>query len=276
MAAARIPLPLMQGHLRLVCDRDETGRSVLREQSFSAPVHVGKSFQEGGCCLLNVVNPTAGLLAGDRIEWDVEVRSGARLVLSGPSASRAHTMENGRADFSQRFRVARGGWLEVNPSLFIPQRNAHYTQLTRIELEEGGGLFFLESLAPGRVASGEAFAFADLDWDTQIRRGGRLILKERYRLRPDDMSLQSLRKLWNPSYYASIVAIHPALDPARLPNRLAAGLEDSVMMGCSALREGGAMVKILSRTSPALRRAVEQAREIIYDEAGSVAPSLRR
>lgn len=266
----------MQGHLRLICERDAGGRSVLREQSFAAPVHVGKSFQEGGCCLLHVVNPTAGLLAGDRVEWDVEVREGARLILSGPSASRAHAMNGGRAFFSQNFRVAAGGWLEANPALFIPQRGARYAQRTRIDLAAGAGLMFLESLAPGRVASGEAFAFDSLEWDTGVQWDGKPILRERYTLSPDSPGVRSLRTLWDPGYYASVVVIHPRLSPTQFPELSGLPTADGVVAGVSALRQGGAIVKFLARTSPALRQAVERLRVTVYQLSGEELPSLRR
>jgi urease accessory protein len=70
----------LSGHLRLVCGVDERGLTYLREQSFCAPVHLSKPHHEESVLVVNIVNPTAGLLAGDRVQYDVAVESGARVL----------------------------------------------------------------------------------------------------------------------------------------------------------------------------------------------------
>src|SRR4051794_5567115 len=114
----------MTGHLHLVCGADAQGRSYLREQSFCAPIHIGKPFTEEEVLVVNLVNPTAGLFEGDLIRCHVEVEAGAKLLLTNPSANRAHRMGEGEARLEQEFEVA--GFLEVLPELFIPQQGARY------------------------------------------------------------------------------------------------------------------------------------------------------
>src|SRR5215207_8034190 len=55
------------GHLDILCAVDAEGRSHLRHQSFRAPIHLSKPHLDEGTLVVNVVNPTAGLLAGDRV-----------------------------------------------------------------------------------------------------------------------------------------------------------------------------------------------------------------
>src|SRR5205085_1366195 len=116
----------------------------------------------------------------DRIECDVEVQPGATLLLTTPSATRAHCMRRGSAEVVQRMRVADGGFLEFWPELFIPQKGARYRQRTELSVAGGGELLFFESLAPGRVASGESFAYTELTWETDIRCDSTLVARERY------------------------------------------------------------------------------------------------
>ncbi|MEI9894863.1 MAG: hypothetical protein WDN28_13505 [Chthoniobacter sp.] len=54
----------LSGHLQLVCAVDETGRTFIREQSFSAPVHLSKPHLEEDVLVVNIVNPTAGAAGG--------------------------------------------------------------------------------------------------------------------------------------------------------------------------------------------------------------------
>src|SRR5688572_13830614 len=181
----------LTGHLQLTCAADSSGRSYLRSQSFRAPIHISKPHSDGNRLIVNVVNPTAGLLDGDRISIRVSVEPGAQLVLTAPSASRVHRMRDGCAVVEQGFEVAEGGSLECWPELFIPQAGARYRQVTTIDVARGGELLFFESLAPGRVASGERFAYLGLEWFADLRLEGRLIARERYRLGPDTPALNA-------------------------------------------------------------------------------------
>src|SRR6478672_8677605 len=158
----------LAGHLHLVCSTDGAGGSYISHQSFSAPFHISKSYQSGHALMVQVINPTAGLFAGDRLESAIRVEHGARLHISTPSSTRIHTMHSGMAQTLQSFHVAEGGWLEYSPASLIPQRRGRYRQTTRVELERGAELFFFETLAPGRVACGECFEFHELDWDFSL------------------------------------------------------------------------------------------------------------
>src|SRR3954462_2484072 len=114
-------MPGLSGHLELVCAVDAGGRGYVREQAFSGPIHLGKPHLDEDVLVVNVANPTAGLFAGDRIRYRIVVESGARLLLTAPSASRAHCIAEGDAQVEQEFRVAAGAWLESWPEMFIPQ-----------------------------------------------------------------------------------------------------------------------------------------------------------
>lgn len=265
----------MTGHLHLVCAVDPQGRSYLREQSFCAPIHIGKPFTEEGILVVNLVNPTAGLFEGDTITCRVEVEQGAKLLLTSPSASRAHRMGDGEARLDQDFKV--GGFLEVLPELFIPQQGSRYTQNTAISVEPGGELIFFESLAPGRVASGEAFAFQQLNWRTELFFGGTKVLKESYSLSPNDLSLYAIRRKYPRSYYASCFAIGaPFMEEKKGWSELLELQSDAVCIGASQLCEGGWVIKVLAEDSVAFRAAQDQLRKRLYAILGKPVPALRR
>lgn len=264
----------MTGHLDVVCGLDDTGRSQLTRQSFRAPMHLSKPFHDGGALVVNVVNQTAGLFAGDEIVCRAEVEPGAHLVLTSPSASRAHRMATGEARTSLHLRVAAGGWLEVLPELFIPQAGSRHRQRTEIDVAGDGELIFWESLAPGRTASGETFAFQSLEWETDIRLDGRAILRERYRLTPGDDSLAALCARFPASYFACCVAVSRRLESADL--RPLASASEGVLAGASPLVAGGWIFKILAEDSPALRGTIQRIRRDLHAILDRPMPMLRR
>jgi urease accessory protein len=251
--------------------------SVLKRQSFRVPMHISKPHEDAGTLVVNIVNPTAGLLEGDRVECRVEVEAGGRLLLTTPSASRAHRMRDGMAAVTQRMQVAAGGALEFWPELFIPQGGARYRQQTEIRVEEGGEMLFFESLAPGRVASGESFAFQELTWETDVWFGERQIVRERYRLAPQSESVLSLRRVFADAYYASGFVVAPGLDDGSPCWQAIHALHTAdAWVGCGRLSAGGWVVKCVASGSIALRRVLNAAREELYAALGRSAPSLRR
>ena len=267
----------LTGHLRLVCSFDERGHTYLREQSFCAPVHLSKPHLEDGVLVVNIVNPTAGLLAGDRVQYDVAVESGARVLLTAPSASRAHRIVDGDARVLQEFRVASGGWLESWPEMFIPQGGARYRQRTTVRIEEGGEALLIEMIAPGRTASGEVFAFTELDWETEMFLGETKIARERYALSPDSPTLTALRLQFPEAYSASCFVVSPHLRAdAECWQRIHDLHNAEAWVGCGALVRGGFAIRVVAAGSVALRRTVGAIREEVYSALGRPAPALRR
>jgi urease accessory protein len=173
--------------------------------------------------------------------------------------------------------VAAGGWLESWPELFIPQGGTRFRQSTKINVEEGGELLFFESLAPGRVASGESFEFAELLWETDIFVGEAHIIRERYRLVPDDEAVRALRRQFEHAYYASCFAVSPRL-VRELPCWAAihALHAPDVWIGCGALGHGGWVVKCVADGSIALRRTLAAVRRELYAAVSRREPSIRR
>jgi urease accessory protein len=268
---------MLQGHLKLVCAADPGGRSYVRTQSFRAPMHLSKPHLDEGILIVNAVNPTAGLLAGDRIDFDIAVEAGARMLLTAPSASRAHRTEGAGAVVEQRFHVARGAWLEVWPELFIPQAGCRYRQRTEAHVEEGGEAMLIEMIAPGRAASGELFAFTELDWESNIFLAGDLLARERYTLTPASPALAAMRAQFPEAYYASVFVVAERLGDAEpCCQRIHELHDETAWVGCSALRRGGAAIRVLASGSISLRKKVAAIRLVIYEALGMRAPNLRR
>jgi urease accessory protein len=267
----------LRGHLDLVCERDASGRTFLARQSFAAPMHLSKPHWDGHHLVINAVNPTAGLFSGDAVEIAVHAAAGASALLTSPSASRVHhaRANESAARVVQQFSVASGGWIDVCPEMLIAQAGARYEQHTALDVAPGGGLIFFDSLAPGRVASGEIFAFENVRCRTRLTVDGKLLAVENCRLSPADHSLHPLRVHHPHSYHATFFAVFP-VETTALARRVAALSDDRIATGASALNERAFVGKILAADSPALRRAITQIREICYALAEKPLPNWRK
>jgi urease accessory protein len=269
----------LSGNLHLVCAAHPERGTYLAEQSFSAPIHLSKAYWEGGTLLVNVVNQTAGIFGGDSISTRVVVGPGARVLLSSPSAARFHPSHGRESRLEQIFEISASGSLDVFPEISIPQRDSRSFQKTTIRVEPGGELLYLETLAPGRVASGETFAFDRYSWLTDVEVGGRRVHRERAHITPRDASSAGLRAIFPASYYAGLLLVSPISETwtTDFPHeiaRLAEGLPAKI--AASKLSAHGWSIRLLAADSLALREGIRQVRKVIYERLGRALPDPRR
>jgi urease accessory protein len=266
----------LRGGLDLVAAPDTSGRTMLSRQVFSPPIHISKPHEDRGWLVVNLASPSPGLLEGDRVDVRVEVKSGARLLLTAPSANRIHATPKGHAELTQRFLVEAGGFLDVWPEYLIPQAGARYRQRTEIRVADGGTLLWTETIAPGRTARGEVFAFDEVKLSTDLWVGEKHSIRERYRLDPSAVS--AMRARFSTGYYASVIAVGEAL--VEKTGSLRILTEDhskpDSWVGVTRVTTNVWAVKVLAADSPLLRATVGAVRAAVCNALGYEAPNLRR
>jgi urease accessory protein len=268
------------GHLALRAAPRAHGRTVLAAQSFRAPYHLSKPYWDADArtLIVQVVNPTAGILAGDRLESTIAVEPGASLLVTTPSASRIFKMKTGAAACRQQFTVAAGAWLEVMPEPLVPHRGCSYRQTTEIAVAAGGELFFTDLLFPGRIAHGEAWEWQSLCLETSVRLDGELILRERFE--QTGAGLRALAALADSGPAAcfgnAILIAAPRPTDTTWRATLAALHGDGLWLGVSELRCGGWSLKLVARNSIILRRGLAAARKILAEHFPRLASDPRK
>jgi urease accessory protein len=272
-------MPALDGHLS-VRAADRGGRSVLAEQSFSAPFHLSKPYWdvESATLLVQAVNPTAGILSGDRLRLDLAVDGAAAMLVTTPSASRVFRMRGGGAVSEQRLSVAPGGWLEVLPEPLVPHAGSCFHQRTLLEVAAGGAAFYADLLVPGRIAHGEIWAWERLVLEVDVRHSGRLVLRERI-----DSSADELRRLaelagFSAACFGNAVFIPAVFQSApRWLGELRALQAGDVWVGASELAGGaGWCVKFVTADSIQLRRTLGALRRLLSAGAPHLACDPRK
>lgn len=276
------------GHLSLHAARRNHGRTVLVSQAFRAPYHISKPYWDADAraLLVQVVNPTAGILEGDSLRSEIGVQRDAALLVTTPSASRIFRMRGGAAECRQHFAVSAGGWLEVMPEPLVPHRQSRYHQVTNVEVESGGALFFVDQFTPGRIGHGEAWCWDRLCLELTVRVAGELVLRERLDQRGEDLrTLAELTGSGPRACFANAILIAsagelataaptaPAIpsptllsaSPTEAPWRpaLAALHGNGLWLGVSALRRGGWSLKFVASDSVRLRQALRDTRRLL-------------
>ncbi len=205
---------------------------------------------------MHLNNISGGVLAGDRLALDVEVEAGAIAQLTTTGATRLYRHRAGATDSEQRtcFRVGDGAMLEYLPDPLIPFARSRHTQRTEMELGLGSTLFWWEVIAPGRLASGERFAFERLQIGADVRVAGKQVMREDYVLEPQRTDLAAMARMFEYSHMVSLVAIQqgrPASFWRGLENQLneaaqARSVRGEALWGASTLVSDGVVVRGVS------------------------------
>lgn len=159
--------------------------------------------------LVHLHNVSGGVVAGDRLALDIEVKAGAVAQVTTTGATRLYRHRVGAADSEQsaRFTVGDGALLEYLPDAVIPYAGCRHMQRTAIRLGRDSTLFWWEVLAPGRLAAGERFAFERLQVQTEVYAGARPVLREDYVLEPGRKDLTAAARMFQYSHTASLCVV---------------------------------------------------------------------
>jgi urease accessory protein len=235
-------------------DRQQT-RLITCEQS--PPLQVVRAFSlPDGAALAHLHNLSGGVLGGDQLALAVNVGPQASVQLTSTGATRLYRCRPQMSAASQTttVQVQEGGLLEYLPDQLIPFAGARYHQYSTIDLADDAGLFWWETVAPGRAARGELFAYDQLHLSTRIAAQGRPLAIERFTLEPQCKSLSSLARLGPYKYFCSLYICRVGLDAARwlklerTLNTLAYQIStpDDISWGVSCLVAHGLVVRGVS------------------------------
>lgn len=265
--------------LRFSADRTRQTQLIVREQR--PPLQVIRAFPiSTGGALVHVHNISGGVLGGDQLGLEVDVEPGAHAQLTSTGATRLYRTRPGVPDSKQtgRVTVREGALLEYLPDPLIPFSGSRYQQQMRIELDSSAGLFWWETVAPGRVAQGEQFAYEQLLLDLHISTQGRSIAIERLKLVPHCRALSSLARLGPYSHFCSFYICRVGLEAVHwstLEKELGALAQElsspgEISWGVSTLVAHGLVMRAVSRQGrdipPGLLAFWRAAKRYLYDE----------
>lgn len=261
------PVTPLSGHLSLTAEARADGRTVLGRQSFCAPYHLSKPYWDGQTLIVQVVNPTAGILSGDTLRSDITVAAGAALLVTTPSATRIFQMDTGSAESRQRFEVQSSAWLDLLPEPLVPHFGSRFRQVTEIEAMADAEFFYGDLLLPGRIARGETWAWSRLCLDLRLRLGGELILRERFDQSGAELkALAQLAGSGDGAGFANLVIASPRLAAEEKWKTAVSALHgNGVWIGVSRLR-GAAVsysLKLITPDGDVLRRTLREVRQIL-------------
>ncbi len=252
----------MDGLLRLRFAHDGTiGRTILAVCEQRPPLRVVRAFSTAdGGALVHLHNVSGGVLGGDRLDVGIEVGAGAIAQLTTTGATRVYRSRRDSHISSQTsdISVEEDGLLEFLPDPLIPFQGSRYRQQSKVRLARGAGLFWWETIAPGREALGELFAYELLQLHLDIIAEGRPVAVERTRNEPAIRPLSSLARFgpfrYSSTLYICRVGIEHWLPLEQRLAELARHMTqpDDAMWGVSSLAANGLVVRALGNRGASL------------------------
>ncbi|HEX2482240.1 MAG TPA: urease accessory protein UreD [Methylomirabilota bacterium] len=246
------------GALRLRFAR-QRGETVLAGCRYTVPLQVlAPVALEGPAAVVSILNPTGGLVGGDRLAIDVVAEPGVHAVLTTPSATKVYRTEDAQAIQDVTLRLGRGATIEYVPDHTIPFPGSAFCQSVAAEIGEGARLLLVDAFAAGRVGRGEAWRFDRLESGLGVRDEAGWLLRDRFRLRGDP-AWAGLGLTEGAAYFATIVGLGEPGWPTVGEDvaALTAGCADVEAAG-GVLARRGWLIRCLAGTAPALTETVER------------------
>jgi urease accessory protein len=205
-----------------------------------------------GASYLMLLNPTGGVLGGDRLTTEIVQGAGTHVCLTTPSATRIYRTLEKPAVLETAIRVGENATLEYFPDHVIPHENSALHQSLRVKMAPGSRAILFDSVASGRVAHGERWKFRELDSRTEVLCSGRPVYINRAKIFP---ALQPPGRLgWMEGFdYASSVAFFA--DEFSSWKEFCAALNDglspmpNIKGAASLLARNGCIVRFLARSA---------------------------
>jgi urease accessory protein len=247
-------------------------RTVLTQSRFKLPLQVlAPAVLDDGTLYLMLLNPTGGLVGGDRLLTRIVQGSGTGVCVTTPSATRVYRTASHPAIHETLIQVGEGASLEYLPDHIIPHAGSELRQSLRVEMARESRAIIWDALAAGRLARGERWDFRALESRTEILLCGRPLFINRTRINPLVQSPDRLGLMEGFSYAASLMIM---ADAFRAWEELVASIETQlksmpqILGAVSLLAASGCLVRLFTHSAADLIRAQSklwaQARELAF------------
>jgi urease accessory protein len=158
------------------------GRTLLRRRAEAGSARVRLPRGPGPGLEAVLINTAGGLAGGDRMAYDIEAGEGADLVVATAAAEKVYKAEREASSVEVTLRLGASSRLAWLPQETILFERARLVRRLDVEMAADARLLLAEATVFGRVAHDEEVTQGLFDDRWRIRRGGRLVYADRFRL----------------------------------------------------------------------------------------------
>ena len=242
--------------LSLTAQKKE-GKTILQDVYFTAPYKIMQPFvKKDGAIEVMLLAASAGIMEGDRQEFNFFIRQGADLKFVSQSYDKIHQMKEGCAKRHTHVIVEKEARFCFHPQPTIPFKDSAFENIMKIELEDETADFRMsEIFSCGRYASGEKFAYRFYHNLVEVYRDKKLIYRDNVRYEPEIFDLSGMGMYEGYTHLSSMFVSRPK-QAKRFYEFVREFLEKEKLEGdITCLSQGDYVIRILGRRAQQLEKA---------------------
>ena len=232
--------------------RDKT---ILSDASFTAPFKVMHPFYEKpGVMSVMALTASAGIMAGDRQEFDITVKRGASMEFLSQAYDKIHRMEQGFAERTTNIVVEENAFLMYTPLPVIPFKDSDYRNTLNVRLaDESSKLIYSEILTCGRIAYGEKFLYKKYKSLINIFQGEKLIYRDNSCYDPELLDMEGMGMYEGFTHLANLIFVNIEKNDSWISKvREILDKTDDIEGGVTRSLAGHVVIKILGKNADKL------------------------
>ena len=246
-----------RGAVAIVCHR---GRSVVSRAYATSPLRLLTPANHGTAAWIYTSSFGGGLVDGDDIRLDIDVRQGAAAYVSTQSATKVYRSPHGTIATVHGVVHPRA-FLVVAPDPVVPFAGARFRQRQCYDVSADGGLVVIDVLVSGRRASGERWKFVEYESRIEVAVGGRLRVYDPLALRAADGDLAARLGRFNVLATAIVAGGLLQADVARVLDLAAtqrAGRRSEQVLAASPMGDDACIVRLAGAGTESVCRTVRR------------------
>ncbi len=249
---------LSKFHLTAAKKEDKT---IIEDVSFTAPFKVMYPFYEHEDFMtVMLLIASAGIMAGDRQEFDILVKEHAKMEFVSQAYEKIHKMDEGHAERKTHIRVNPCATLHYTPLPTIPFAGSDFRNEVEVELaDETSRFVYSEVLTCGRVAHGEEFLFHKFKNRVTIYQNGNIVYRDNTLYEPDQINMRGFGMYEGFTHLANLIICNEP-KPEEWMRNVRTMLEEAEETegGLTQTEAGHIVVRILGRTGQKLTDLMDQ------------------
>lgn len=135
------------------------------------------------------INPTGGIVQGDRYDYNIQFKEGAEAFITDTMATKVYKMDLNYASKHADIHLGEKSRLEFLPREIIAFADSRWYQRLIFHVSEGSKFIYSEIFCPGRIARDEFWDFDIFASKLMIKKNGKLLLMDNAIYRKDDKQM---------------------------------------------------------------------------------------
>ncbi|MFL5745847.1 MAG: urease accessory protein UreD [Niastella sp.] len=231
------------------------GITYLKESYFTPPFKVANITEDkkAGPLHLMLMCSSPGVLEGDDYHVKINIEANCHLHLHTQSYQRLFPMKHGARQVTEVY-LQKGATFVYIPHPAVPHKQAAFTAVNKIYLQDNNRLIWGDVLTCGRKLNGERFDFIKYHNITDVYIQGRLIIKENLLVQPGVVDLHTIGQWEGFSHQASLIILDKPGTISQIYEPVITWLQqqNDIAFGISTPTEAAIIIRILGNKAEPL------------------------